>query len=321
METQTTKDFTKWKVVIIGAGVMGVPLTQHFATHGCSTVLCSRTISKLDEALRQIQGNLKAMKSANLLPGAVSTEEIMGHIETSDDLESALKNANIVFECVPEEASIKQEIFYKMDKYAPEDAFLCSDTSALNIYELVSVSHPERLLITHFFNPPNVMPLVEVVKGPDTSEKVVDRVKEFLEFVEKKPIIMEKCIPGFIFNRLLTALEREALYIVELEAATFQDIDTVITTTFGPRFTFEGIFRLLDHVGIDTEAAVVGDLLKELCDDKKPSSILLKKSKEGEHGLKKRKGFYDYEGVDLDDLRNKRTINILNTLEHMKCLK
>jgi 3-hydroxybutyryl-CoA dehydrogenase len=132
---------------------------------------------------------------------------------------------------------------------------------------------------------------------------------------------MEKCIPGFIFNRLLTAMEREALHIVELGVASYEDIDTVITSTFGPRFTFEGIFRLLDHVGIDTEAAVVGDLLKELSDSKEPSSILLGKSSRGEHGIKRGKGFYNYEGLDIDELRNDRTINIMSTLKHMNSLK
>jgi 3-hydroxybutyryl-CoA dehydrogenase len=312
---------TDWNVTIIGAGVMGIPLAQHFASYGCPTILYNRTPSKLTEAHRMIKANLVAMETEGFLPGLLSVERIMNNLEMSDQISPAVENANIVFECVSESENIKKEVFKKLNEYAPKDAYLCSDTSALNIYELVSVDFPERLLITHFFNPPSVMPLVEIVKGPVTTEDTVDKVKAFLQSTGKRPVVMEKCIPGFIFNRLLTAMEREALHIVELGVASYEDIDTVITSTFGPRFTFEGIFRLLDHVGIDTEAAVVGDLLKELSDSKEPSSILLGKSSRGEHGIKRGKGFYNYEGLDIDELRNDRTINIMSTLKHMNSLK
>ena len=304
----------EWKVAVIGAGTMGVFLAQYFASKKQNTFLYNRTLENLESAKNKVSMSLKTMDSLKALDDDITPEKVLSHLSFTNDLSEALDNADIVFECVSEDPIIKREVFASISKYAPADAYLCSDTSALNIYDIVEIANPKRLLITHFFNPPNLMPLVEIVKGIETSHEVVNSVSAFLEDMGKKPIILEKFIPGFIFNRLLTALEREALYIVETGVASYKDVDNVITTTFGPRFLFEGIFQLLDYVGLDTEALVVGDLLQELCNSTEPSSLLLKKVELSEYGIKTKKGFKDYAHIDVDELIQKRTANIIKTL-------
>ncbi|HZK02229.1 MAG TPA: 3-hydroxyacyl-CoA dehydrogenase family protein [Anaerovoracaceae bacterium] len=309
-----------WKVAVIGAGTMGQSIAQYFATKGLDTKLYNRTQKNLDNAYRVIKNNLKAMEQLNALEKGSDVNKVLKNLTCLTDFERSVSDADIVFECVSEDVELKKTIFEKADLYAPDHAYLCSDTSALNIFEFVKTNRPEKVLITHFFNPPHVMPLVEIVRGENTSDETVSTVKKFLTETGKKPIVIEKCVPGFIFNRLLTALEREAMYIVEQGVATCDDIDTVITTTFGPRFVFEGIFDLLDHVGLDTEVAVVGDLLPHLCQSVDTPRLLKEKAKAGELGIKSGKGFKDYEGKDIDEIRKGRTVNIIKTLRHIDTL-
>jgi len=311
----------QWNVAVIGAGTMGISIAQHFASKKQNTFLYNRTPKKLEEAKKTIEMSLNTMGSLKALDKGMTQKKALSYLNYTDNISEAVINANIVFECVSEDPLIKREVFAHISKYAPEDAYLCSDTSALNIYEFIEISNPGRLLITHFFNPPNVMPLVEIVKGDTTRNEVVNSVRSFLENMGKKPIVLEKFIPGFIFNRLLTALEREALYIVETGTASYKDVDNVITTTFGPRFLFEGIFQLLDYVGLDTEALVVGDLLKDLCNNTETPPLLLKKVEHNEFGIKTKKGFMDYSNVDVDELMQIRTGNIIKTLRCSNTLK
>ncbi len=315
------KKMNEWNVAVAGAGTMGISIAQHFALKGFNTKLYNRSLVNLDRARGIIKSNLEAMESLDALGIGVNLEEVLSNLTYSTDLKASVEDADIVFECVSEEAELKKKIFAEVDSYAPEHAYICSDTSALNIYEIVETKRPDKLLITHFFNPAHVMPLVEIVKGENTPDETAQTVKSFLAETGKKPIIINKCIPGFIFNRLLTALEREAFHIVDQGGATYDDIDTVITTTFGPRFVFEGIFDLLDHVGLDTEAAVVGDLIPELCRSLDAPGLLLKKVRDGEFGVKTGKGLKNYESGNLDEIRRRRTINIIKTLRHIDTLQ
>lgn len=314
------KNMKDWNVAVVGAGTMGLCIAQHFSSKGLNTKLYNRTEANLKKAYQLIKNNLEAMVSLDALDGDMHVEKVMGNLTCTTDIKIAVEDADIIFECVSEDAELKKRIFAEIDLYAPDRAYICSDTSALNIYEFVNTGRPNKILITHFFNPAHVMPLVEIVKGEDTPDETAQIIKSFLTKMGKKPIIISKCIPGFIFNRLLTALEREALYIVEQGVATYDEIDTVITTTLGPRFAFEGIFDLLDHVGLDTEAAVVGDLIPQLCQSLEAPSLLLNKAAAGEYGVKTGRGFKNYNGMDVDEIRRQRTIKIIKTFRHIDTL-
>ena len=314
------RDLSKWTVAVVGAGTMGKGVAQHFASAGIKTYLYNRTERKLAEAHAEISESVEGMIRLGAIKAFDRAETVMSRLSCTADLKTAVSDADLVIECVSEEISLKRELFRQIDALSPERTFICSDTSALNIYEEIPNCRPDRILITHFFNPSNAMPLVEIVKGKDTPQETVDIIKAFLAFSGKQPIVINRCIPGFVFNRLLTALEREALYIVEQGVATPEDIDLIIRTTFGARFAFEGIFDLLDHVGLDVEAAVVGDLLPELSASVTASRVLVEKAEAGDYGVKTEKGFKDYRGQDINQIKKERAEKIVKVLRFISSL-
>lgn len=206
------------------------------------------------------------------------------------------------------------------DRAAPPHAYLTSDTSALNIFSFLETGRPERVLITHFFNPASLMPLVEMVPGPQTSTDAVRKLRAFLESLGKQPILLRECIPGFLANRLTLALAREAFYLAGEGYASIEDIDRVITSTFGPRYVFEGIFDLYDHIGMDVGYAVAKDLLPELCSDTQVPRLLREKREAGELGVKTGKGLKDYTGQDISAICRERNRKIAKSLRQIRSL-
>jgi 3-hydroxybutyryl-CoA dehydrogenase len=310
------KTYHNWNVAVIGAGTMGLSIAQYFATNGFAVRLYNRTARNLDRAMTRIRESLQ-IQSGLRTSAAMDVDEILKRVQPTTKLGHAVENADIVFECVAEDAEIKKAVFKQLDEKCGSDTYLCSDTSALNIYGFLEVSHPDRLLITHFFNPAHLMQLVEIVSGPDTPEKTLQEVREFLQFAGKAPITLRQCIPGFVANRLTLALAREAYYLLESGIASAEDIDSVITTTFGPRYTFEGIFDLYDNIGLDVGFAVATGLLPHLCNSDKPSKILEEKVKKGELGIKTGTGIKDYAGKDLRELKNARETKLIKILERI----
>lgn len=313
------KSKTEWNVSVIGAGTMGLSIAQYFAMKGYSVSLYNRTAANLKRAMDMIKSNLLTLTALNEMNRREASAAIE-RIGVFTDLKDAVINADIVIESVTENADIKKDVFAEVCRYAPARAFLCSDTSALNIYEFLKTNRPDKVLITHFFNPAYVMPLVEIVRGPNTPDETVEAVKEFLTGAGKKPIVINECIPGFIANRLTVALAREAYYLVENGWISFDDLDTVMVTTFGPRYAFEGIFDLYDHIGLDIGAMVATNLIPKLCQRKEPSPILLEKAKAGELGVKTGRGLKDYTGQDINQIKKERDIKIIKTLKHMETL-
>ena len=287
------KEVREWEIAVLGAGTMGTSVAQFFATHGHRVFLYNRTAKNLDNAITQIENNLTTMASI----GEVSKDEIpliLGRICGCNDLDHALASADFVIENLAEQEDVKKLIFTQMDDCCGDDVIFSSDTSTMNIYDFVSVSHPERLIITHFFNPAHVMPLVEIVRGPRTSDETVALAKELLESSGKTTAVLNRAIPGFI-NRITMAVFREASYIVENGWASPEDIDKAITSTFGPRYAFEGPFALSDFGGLDIYERLATLLFPELSADKACPEFLKEMLSSGKLGVKSGEGFYHYE--------------------------
>ena len=285
------------KIAVLGAGTMGAYIAQFFASAGYQVSLYSRTQRTLERALALVRETQE---------GAQALERI----QTYTEIAPASASADWVIETVAEDPEVKKLVLETADCYAPAGAFLTSDTSALNIFEFLETGRPERVLITHFFNPAAVMPLVEMVPGPQTDREAVACLRAFLEGVGKKPVVLKECIPGFLANRLTLALARVAYYLAGEGYASIEDIDRVITTTFGPRYVFEGIFDLYDYIGLDVGCAVAKDLLPQLCQDTEVPALLRDKVEAGELGVKTLKGLKDYTGMDANVLRRERTKRI-----------
>ena len=286
MRKTSTKDF---EIAVLGAGTMGLCVAQFFAMNGHKVNLYNRTYANLEKALVQIENNLQTLVSINQIDES-SIAPTMTNIHGTSDLKSAVEHADFVIENVAEKEEIKKQIFAQIDEYCAEDVIFSSDTSTMNIYEFLEVSHPERLIITHFFNPAYVMPLVEIVRGPHTSDETVAVTKELLESCGKKTAVINKAIPGFILNRITLAVFREAAYIAGNGWASPEDIDKAIVSTFGPRYTFEGPFA-------DTECP----------------SILTDKTQQGLLGVKSGEGFYKYD--DIANAHRKRDTKIMKMIQ------
>lgn len=309
------KEIKDWEITVLGAGTMGLSIAQVFAAHGHKVNLYNRTRANLDKALIQIKNNLHTL----FLIGEITEEEsaaVMENIHGYSDLKNSVENADFIIENLAEKKEVKKEVFSKIDAYCGKEVIFSSDTSTMNIYDFVEVSHPERLIITHFFNPAYVMPLVEIVRGPQTSQEIVDTVKELLEMNGKTTAVLNKAIPGFILNRITLAVFREAAYIAGNGWATPEDIDKAIVATFGPRYTFEGPFALSDFAGLDLYERLATLLPPELCSDTECPHILEEKVKEGKFGVKSKEGFYQYS--DTADACQKRDLKIMRMLQAIR---
>ncbi len=288
------KDVKNWTVAVLGAGTMGLRIAQLFAMNQYEVKLYNRTVSKLPNAMRMIENNLNTMcKLGQLDPAQIP--QILGRIHGSGDLRATVEDADLVIESVAEEVELKKTIFAQLDEYCAPDTILASDTSTMDIYDFVDISHPERLIIMHFFNPAYIMPLVELVRGPRTSDETVAAARALLTSAGKTVVVLNKVIPGFILNRITFAVLREATYIVEQGVTTPEEIDAAIVSTFGPRYAFEGPFGLSDFGGLDVIEQLCTLLFPVLSSSTEPPRSLHALTAAGKLGTKTGDGFYPYQ--------------------------
>ena len=282
------KDFV---VGVIGSGTMGMGIVTHFAMQGHEVRLYTRKPESVDKAKKQLGENLRSMTELGVI-SAGTAEKAEGLVSVHTDMKAAVGDADLVIENVLENEEVKSATFAQLDQCCRPDAILASNTSSLNIYEFLKVSHPERLVITHFFVPAYVMPLVEIVRGPETSDGTVAAVKELMASTGKNPAVVNKVVPGFIMNRLTFAIFREAAYMVSQGWCRPEDVDAAVVSTHGPRYAFEGPFGLVDFAGVDTYEKIAEYLLPELCSDGAVPPVLKELYDAGKMGVKTGEGFY-----------------------------
>ncbi len=301
-------------MVIVGAGTMGRGIAQIYAAKGVQTYLYDAFPGQLDTAKKLINA-----ETANLLAEEIMTNEdiinIHDNIFYSDDLEAIAGDADMAIECVFEDAEAKAEVFRQLDMYCSEDCLFCSNTSGANVFEIADIRNPGRLMITHYFNPAYVMPLVEVVVVDDTSEDALNDVLDLLTAVGKKPSVIRNYIPGFIVNRIATAIVREASYMITQGWTTGEDIDSAIRNTSGIRYAFEGPLALYDIVGWDLTTKVSETIQKSLCNDTGENKLGAEMIEKGALGIKSGKGIYDYSQVDVQTFMNERAHKIIQMMK------
>jgi len=311
------RNIEEWKISIIGAGTMGLSLALFYAMNGHEVKLYNRTAENLEKAKTQIISSYYTLVGM----GVMELEDIVkvtSRISYFTDLKQAAEDADYVIESVSENKEIKKGIFAKLDEYCTNECILASNTSTFNIYEFVKVSNLKRLVITHYLNPPHITPLVEIVRGEDTSDECVDTLKEFFTHVGKYPIVLNKCVEGFLWNRLQMALGREATYLVDEGLATVEDIDIAMKKGLAPRYLLRGIFSMYDFNGIDVLNAVFNSTFPTLCNaDSAPFCITDKVSK-GELGVKTKKGFNDYTEKDISEVISDGEEKLISIVKYAK---
>lgn len=293
------------RITVVGAGLMGHGIAQEFALAGYEVHLNDVSEEKLREAMAAIRQDLVMLQNMERVT-AEEAEVTLKRLHTGASLRESVKDADVVVEAVFEDLALKQKIFRKLDKWCPERTVLASNSSSLMPTKLASAtSRAEKVLVAHYFNPPYLLPLVEIVRGRETSDDTVATMFELLKNVGKSPVIVQNEAPGFIGNRLQAALLREALSIVQRGIASFEDVDTVIKTGFGRRLCVAGVFEIFDVAGWDLLAAAYPYLVPDLeCSSEVPS--LLKDKIEGGHlGVKTGKGFYEWTPESADALKQK----------------
>jgi 3-hydroxybutyryl-CoA dehydrogenase len=212
-----------------------------------------------------------------------------------------MADVDVVFECVAEVAETKYSVYQEIEKHCPDVKVICSVSSAIVVDDLVigAGKYKDRIIVTHPFNPPHLVPFFELAKGGDTADGVIEFAAELLAAMDRRPVILKKSAPGFIGNRLQFALWREALYIVESGIADPKDIDTCLMYSFCPRYTSIGIFEHFDSGGMSLNYNVCKALFPVLCDEKKVMKSIADKIEAGDLGQKTGKGFYDWRNVDM----------------------
>jgi len=226
----------------------------------------------------------------------------------------------LISENVVEDFSVKEGIFKRLDAICPKETVFTSVTSGLSITRLGRVTaRPDRMAGTHFWNPPDLMPLVEVVRGEDTSEDTLDKASAFVRRLGKVAVRVDRDVPGFIGNRLLHALWGEAIRLVENGVATAEDVDLVAKLTFGLRSPVVGPLENMDLVGLDLIEAIHSYMLPSLAHDGSVNPLLKLMVREGRLGAKAGRGFYDWSKRSIQDLMDARDRQIVRQLRSKNC--
>lgn len=304
-------------ITVVGAGTMGHGLAQVFAQGGYEVFLHDLRDEILAKARRLIASNLSTLVEAGALAPA-DPPAIQTRIRATTDLQEACSGADLVIEAITEDKTAKRDLFERLDRLSPPAAILASNTSYLDIFSFVETGRPEKVLITHWFAPPHLIPLVEIVRGALTSSETVEAVESLLLSLGKRPVVISRFLPGFIANRLQRAMTNEALYLLDNGYATAGEIDLVARASFGLRMPFMGPFQRMDYAGLDLTR-------KALVDADYPPSPLARRSEtverlvqEGRLGVKSGAGHYDYGGRSPEEVMKERDLKLLRLLHFLR---
>jgi len=292
-------------ISVVGAGLMGHGIAQEFLLAGYEVHLHDVTGEQLARARENIGKNLLMLTDIGLLaPGAAEIPP--GRLRTTTDLGEAVTGADLVIEAAFEDLDLKRELFRSIDGLAPDHAILASNSSSFMPGLMASATRrPGKVLVAHYFNPPYLLPLVELVRHETTSDETVNTVFALLKKLGKTPVIVRKEAPGFVGNRLQAALFREALSIVEQGIATPADVDTVIRNGFGRRLGAAGVFEVWEIAGWDLVLAICENLFPTLESRTTPAPTLKEMVARGELGVKTGRGFYTWTPESVSALKTR----------------
>ncbi len=303
------------KVSVVGSGIMGHGIGQTFALGGYEVTLNDISDDLLEKARRQIRSNLDTFVEFGITTPERAKEALF-RIKTDKNLKMAVREADVVVEALPEVMDLKKRIFKELDEYCSPHTIIATNTSGLSLTEMASgIKREDQAIITHWWNPPHIIPVVEVVKGRSTSDKTMDLVYQLLVSIGKKPVKILKEVPGFLGNRLQFALYREALYCLKEGVASAEDIDMAVKGTFGFRLPTIGPLETSDFGGLDTFLNISEYLFKEIDRSTGPPEILREKVKQGKLGIKTGEGFFRYTPQEAEKRIKERDRQFLQRLK------
>ena len=291
---------------------MGHGMAQIFAVHGHKVWLVDVNADLLHSAKDRIRANLTNMQRQGIEFGPF--DDILENVDTTADLGTACEGSAFVFEAVFEDLALKQRLFADLDQLCPPEVVLCSNTSVISITEIAEkAEHRERIVGTHFWNPPYLIPLVEVIRAEESAGRFLSATYDLLARVGKHPVHVHKDVPGFVGNRLQHALWREAFAIIDEGICDPATVDEVIRNGFGLRLPILGPVETADMVGLDLTLAIHNYILKYINAQPTPSTTLQAKVEKGELGFKTGGGFLEWSESGIAESRE-RLVNYLTNI-------
>ncbi|EES49323.1 3-hydroxyacyl-CoA dehydrogenase family protein [Clostridium botulinum] len=302
-------------IAVLGTGTMGHGIALLSARAGLNVKMYGRTDESLDRGISSIIASLNRLTIQGKLNES-ECQEIISRIKGVKTLEEVAKDTDFIIESVAENLELKQSIFKKLDLLCKPEVILASNTSGLSPTDIArNTTNPERVVIAHFWNPPQLIPLVEVVPGEKTNKDTVEKTVEWVNFIGKKAVKMEKECLGFIGNRLQLALLREAMYIVEKGWAKPEEVDKAMEYGHGRRLPVTGPLCSADLGGLDIFNNISSYLFKDLCSYTEPSKLMEEKVKENKLGTKNGEGFYKWTKEEVEEKQRERTEVLLYFLD------
>jgi 3-hydroxybutyryl-CoA dehydrogenase len=299
---------------VIGTGMMGPGIAATLALGGVQAAILSRTPESAQKGLADALSLIDLLER-NELASPAKAAVARGNLTATSQFAESISGVDLVIESAPENLSFKQDLFEKMDALAPPSTVLTSNTSGLSITAIAErCVYPERVVTTHFWNPPHLMPLVEIVRGKKTEDDVVTSLRELLTVCGKVPVVVKKDTPGQLGNRLQQALVREAVNIVEQGIADVEDVDLAAKAGFGLRLPVYGIFEHQDAVGLDMCLTVADYVSQDLYNEPRAPEYMRNLVRDGHLGAKTGKGFYDWSKKDINAVKARRDQFILDFL-------
>ena len=305
---------SKDKIAILGAGTMGPGIATTYALHGYRTSVYSRTQETLERAKAVIESNLSLFVEEGIITPEKAAEAL-SLLEFTDSVASAVDGAWYIVETIVEKPEPKRELYAQLDAILPEDAIIASNTSYMDVFELMPTRRLPYAVIAHWYAPAHILPLVEVVKGPQTLQEVMDAVFQMHTDCGKTPVRMEKFIPGFIVNRMQSAMTRELVYLIENGYCTPEDLDLAVKTSLMPRGLLLGLVQRMDFSGLDMAANSLNNKKYVPAPDPGQPAMIFDHYNKGEYGVKSGKGFYDYSDRSYTEVLRQRDKKLLESVQ------
>jgi 3-hydroxyacyl-CoA dehydrogenase len=305
-------------VAVLGLGTMGHSIAQTFAVAGYNVRTYDRDDQVQRTAVERMRANMESMAAAGLIDEA-AIPVAFDRLTLCETEEAAVREADFVTEAIWEDLSLKQALFERIEAVVAGETILVSNTSSYPMTNVAaSLRRPERTVNTHWFNPPHIIPVVEVVPGEHTSPETANTAYELLKRIGKLPVHIKKEIPGFIVNRVQAALHREVLDLLEREIASAEDIDLAIRASMGLRLAAAGPLAICDFAGLDIVGKVYETLAPDLRSDSQLPDPLRIRIDQGRLGPKTGSGIYDYPAGSVSRRiadRDRRYLALLRALD------
>ena len=293
------------KITVLGAGTMGPGIAQMYAMGGYRVTMWTRSDATREKAKKTLYKSLQTFVGEGLLR-ADKLEQTYANVNFTSAIESAVKNADFIQETIIEDKQAKTDLFAEIDNYISDDCIIASDTSGLNVFELMPKRRLPQTVIAHWYAPPQLIPLVEVVGCDETREVYTDITVKLLEKCGKSAVLMKKFIRGYIANRFQMCINQELFYLLDNGYCTPEDIDKAVKTSIIPRAVVLGLCKRADFGGLDMTASNYRNKSYSMPPEVDMPETLAKHIEKGELGFKSGKGFYDYTGVDKTAVIEKR---------------